>query len=93
MGSVADNTSGGMYGYRMSKAALNMAGASLAKDLAGQGVSVVLLHPGYVRTDMTSGNGNITPDEAARGMIQRIDALTPADSGAFYHQNGERLPW
>jgi NAD(P)-dependent dehydrogenase (short-subunit alcohol dehydrogenase family) len=93
MGSVADNTSGGMYGYRMSKAALNMAGASLARDLAPQQVAVALLHPGYVKTDMTRGSGNCTPEEAAAGLIARLDALTLEQSGGFWHQNGERLPW
>ena len=93
MGSLADNTSGGMYGYRMSKAALNMAGVSLAHDLAPRGAAVVLLHPGYVRTEMTRGSGNIEPDEAARGLITRMDNLTPADSGKFFHQSGEELPW
>ena len=93
MGSLADNTSGGMYGYRMSKAALNMAGVSLAHDLAPRGAAVVLLHPGYVRTEMTRGSGNIDPDEAAQGLIDRMDKLTPTDSGKFFHQTGEELPW
>lgn len=93
MGSVADNTSGGAYGYRMSKAALNIAGVSMARDLAPRGIAVALLHPGYVKTDMTSGAGNVTPDEAAQGLIARLDALTLAESGGFWHQNGERLPW
>jgi NAD(P)-dependent dehydrogenase (short-subunit alcohol dehydrogenase family) len=93
MGSVADNSSGGMYGYRMSKAALNMAGRSLAHDLRKREIPVVLLHPGYVRTDMTSGAGTIDPDEAARGLIARIDELTLESSGKFWHQNGEPLPW
>lgn len=93
MGSVADNTSGGMYGYRMSKAALNMAGASLAHDLKPSGVAVVLLHPGFVKTDMTRGAGQITADEAARGLIARMDELTLEQTGAFLHQNGEPLPW
>lgn len=93
MGSIDDNTSGRMYGYRMSKAALNMAGKSLALDLAGDGIAVVILHPGAVRTDMTGGGGQIDTDESVRGMLARIDALTPATSGAFLHQNGSTLPW
>ena len=60
MGSVGDNTSGGMYGYRMSKSAVNMAGMSLSRDLKPKGVAVALLHPGFVRTDMTGGNGYIS---------------------------------
>jgi NAD(P)-dependent dehydrogenase (short-subunit alcohol dehydrogenase family) len=93
MGSIGDNTSGGSYGYRMSKAALNAAGRSLAHDLRGQGVAVVLLHPGYVRTDMTGGSGQVGPSEAARMLIERIDHLTIDQTGSFWHANGEVLPW
>lgn len=93
MGSIADNTSGGYYGYRMSKAAVNAAGVSLARDLAGQGVAVVLLHPGFVRTDMTGGQGMIDAPESAHGLIARLDELTLETSGSFKHTNGESLPW
>jgi NAD(P)-dependent dehydrogenase (short-subunit alcohol dehydrogenase family) len=93
MGSIEDNSSGGSYGYRMSKVALNMAGRSLAHDLAPQQVAVRLLHPGYVRTDMTGGSGNIGPAEAATGLIARLDELTLETSGSFVHANGEALPW
>jgi NAD(P)-dependent dehydrogenase (short-subunit alcohol dehydrogenase family) len=93
MGSIDDNTSGGRYGYRMSKAAVNMAGRSLAVDLAGDGVAVAILHPGFVRTAMTGYEGLIDPPESAAGLIARIDELTPESSGGFWHSNGERLPW
>jgi NAD(P)-dependent dehydrogenase (short-subunit alcohol dehydrogenase family) len=93
MGSIADNTSGGMYGYRMSKAALNAAGKSLAHDLLRVGVAVAILHPGYVRTDMTGRHGNIDADESARGLLARIDELTLHNSGSFWHVNGEILLW
>ena len=93
MGSIDDNTSGGQYGYRMSKAALNMAGKSLSVDLAPRGVSVVILHPGMVKTDMIRGAGQVEPDEAARGLLARVDELTPQTSGGFWHANGQRLPW
>ncbi len=93
MGSIGDNTSGARYGYRMSKAAVNMAGVSLARDLAPRGISVALLHPGFVRTRMTGFNGYIDPPEAAAGLIQRLDELAPETSGCFFHANGERLPW
>ncbi len=93
MGSIGDNTSGGSYGYRMSKAALNAAGKSLAHDLADRGISVAILHPGYVRTDMTAHNGLIDVDEAAAGLLARIDGLDATNSGSFWHSNGEELPW
>lgn len=93
MGSLADNTSGGSYGYRMSKAALNMAGVSLAHDLAPRNIAVVLLHPGYVRTDMTGHAGDIEAPEAAAGLVARIDELSMATTGRFLHQNDTILPW
>jgi len=93
MGSIEDNTSGGSYGYRMSKAALNMAGKSLSVDLREAGVPVAILHPGMVKTEMIGGHGQIEPEEAAQGLLARIDALTLETTGGFWHQNGERLPW
>jgi NAD(P)-dependent dehydrogenase (short-subunit alcohol dehydrogenase family) len=93
MGSIDDNTSGGGYGYRMSKAALNMAGKSLAVDLKGAGIAVAILHPGMVRTEMIGGRGQVEPSEAAKGLLSRIDELTLETSGGFWHANGERLPW
>ena len=93
VGSLADNGSGGMYGYRMSKAAANMAGVSLARDLAGRKIAVALLHPGYIRTRMTGGGGNDDPDVAARGLVARMKELDLASSGGFWHASGERLPW
>lgn len=92
MGSIEDNTSGGYYGYRMSKAAVNIAGRSLAHDLADRGVSVVLLHPGMVATEMTEHQG-IPPEESAKNLIARIDALGPEDTGTLWHAKGDRLPW
>ncbi len=93
MGSVADNTSGGYYGYRMSKAAVNIAGVSLARDLAERKIAVALLHPGYVRTDMTGHEGFCDVDEAVSGMLARIGALTMETTGGFWHANGEALAW
>jgi NAD(P)-dependent dehydrogenase (short-subunit alcohol dehydrogenase family) len=93
MGSIADNTSGGAYGYRMSKAAVNMAGKSLAVDLAKHGIAVALLHPGFVRTKLTGMAGDIDPPVAAAGMLQRIDELSLETTGGFWHANGARLPW
>ncbi len=93
MGSIADNSSGGHYGYRMSKAALNAAARSLALDLRPREISVGILHPGFVRTDMTGGHGDLSAEESARMLLQRIDELGPATSGAFLHANGQVLPW
>jgi NAD(P)-dependent dehydrogenase (short-subunit alcohol dehydrogenase family) len=93
MGSVTDNTSGGMYGYRMSKAAVNMAGMSLSCDLKPKGIAVALLHPGFVRTDMTGGNGYISAKESAKGLITQIMRLSLDNTGSFWHCNGEDLPW
>lgn len=93
MGSIDDNTSGGYYGYRVSKAGVNMIGKSLAKDLEDRGIAVALLHPGMVATDMTGRNG-IDPEDSARGLIERIDALSMATSGHFWHgPEGNELPW
>lgn len=93
MGSMADNGSGGYYGYRMSKAAVNAAGVSLARDLAGRGIAVLLVHPGMVATEMTGRNG-IAPEQSVRGIVQRIDALTVENTGRFVHAGtGEELPW
>ncbi|MFM7652677.1 MAG: SDR family oxidoreductase [Vulcanococcus sp.] len=94
MGSIDDNTSGGSYGYRMSKVALNMAGRSLAHDLKPRGIAVAILHPGLVRTRMVNFNAQgISPEQAVRGLLARIDALTLETSGTFWHANGEVLPW
>lgn len=92
MGSVADNTSGGYYGYRASKAAVNAIGMSLARDLASRGVAVALLHPGMVATDMTGGQG-VEVEASAAGLLQRIDALSMDNTGSFWHAEGYELPW
>lgn len=93
VGSMADNASGGNYGYRMSKAAVNMAGVNLSHDLKEHGIPVVLLHPGYVRTELTGGHGNIDAAASARGLIERIDETTMERSGTFWHAEGYELPW
>jgi len=93
MGSLGDNTSGARYGYRMSKAAVNMAFISLAHDLQPRGIAVGILHPGFVRTGMTSGRGNWNADEAAASLLERIAELELATTGSFLHANGESLPW
>ena len=94
MGSIEDNSSGGSYGYRMSKVALNIAGKSLAVDLQSQGIAVAILHPGLVKTRMIRFNPNgISPEDSVNGLIARIDELTLENSGSFWHANGTVLPW
>lgn len=93
MGSIGDNDSGSSYGYRMSKAAANMAAKSLALDLKDKGVAVAALHPGYVKTDMTSQKGYVDANHAAAGLIARMDELNLDNSGHFWHAEGEQLPW
>ena len=94
MGSIEDNSSGGSYGYRMSKVALCMAGKSLAIDLKPNGISVALLHPGLVSTGMTAfTTQGITPLMSVQGLIRRIDSLDLENTGSFWHANGDMLPW
>jgi NAD(P)-dependent dehydrogenase (short-subunit alcohol dehydrogenase family) len=93
MGSIADNDSGGRYGYRASKAALNAFGKSLAMDLKPRGIAVAQLHPGYVQTRMVNFGGLISPEESAKGLAERIDGLNLENTGSFWHSNGEELPW
>lgn len=94
MGSMDDNSSGGMYGYRVSKAGVNMVGKNLAVDLQPKGISVMLLHPGMVATSMTARwGGGITTSESAKGLIARMEEATMKTTGKFYHQDGQELPW
>ncbi|HEX5755804.1 MAG TPA: SDR family oxidoreductase [Arenimonas sp.] len=93
MGSIADNESGGYYGYRASKAAANAIGRSLAIDLKPRGIGVFLLHPGWVATDMGGPRATMPPAESAASLIARLDALDFAHTGSFWHASGEALPW
>jgi 2-glutathionyl-2-methylbut-3-en-1-ol dehydrogenase len=97
VGSLADNGSGGMYAYRVSKAGANMVALNLHHDLSKRGVSVLALHPGMVATALTKDYPGdydyITPDQAAAGLIADLDALTQETSGRFQHSNGTFLPW
>ena len=93
MGSIADNTGGGYYIYRSSKAALNAAMKSLAIDLAPRGVAVVVFHPGWVKTDMGGPGAQIAPRASVAGMRRKIESLGPADSGRFFNYDGGAIPW
>jgi NAD(P)-dependent dehydrogenase (short-subunit alcohol dehydrogenase family) len=92
-GSIGDNGSSGNYGYRMSKAAVNMAGVNLALDLKSRGIAVAILHPGMVRTGMGFSPQAVEPEGAARRLMARIDELTIEESGKFLHAEGYALPW
>ncbi|MFW5660610.1 MAG: SDR family oxidoreductase [Oceanicaulis sp.] len=93
MGSIADNGSGGRYAYRASKAALNAVGKSLSVDLKDKGIVVLILHPGWVRTDMGGPNGNLTVRECVDGQLDLIARANPDMNGRFFHVSGEDLPW
>lgn len=93
MGSISDNTSGGAYIYRSSKAALNAVGKSLALDLVGEEIKLAILHPGWVQTDMGGPNALISAEESVAGMRQILEQLTLAQSGQFFNYDGAVLPW
>lgn len=93
LGSISLNESGGQYAYRSSKAALNAVWHSLALDWAGDGMSCITVHPGWVRTDMGGAQADIEPRESVAGIRRVIERLTPAESGRFFNYDGEELPW
>lgn len=93
MGSISDNTSGGAYAYRTSKTALNMAMKSAAVDLSSAGISVAVIHPGWVRTDMGGPNGLIDSETSVSGMIKVIDGLNASNSGSFWNYDGTPIAW
>lgn len=93
MGSISDNTSGGYYAYRMSKAALNMMSRSLAVDLRGEGITSVVINPGWVQTDMGGRSAPTPVAEAVRGILREIDRATLEDSGEFLNWRGNRYAW
>lgn len=93
MGSSADNTSGGCYAYRASKAALVIVSRSMAVDLQADGVRVICLHPGWVRTDMTHHTGEIDTQESVQGMCSVIDDINQFQPGAFVAWDREVLPY
>ena len=92
MGSVAE-ASGGSVIYRSSKAAVNMITKTLSVDLAGQGITVVAFHPGWVQTDMGGSHATVDAQESVRGLRQVIAGLTTKDTGGFFAYDGRKLPW
>jgi NAD(P)-dependent dehydrogenase (short-subunit alcohol dehydrogenase family) len=93
LGSIARREQFDAPSYAVSKAALNMASRLMAHALAPQGIAVLALHPGWVRTDMGGAKAEIAPEDSVRGMLAVIDAFTLARSGAFLSWQGETLPW
>ena len=93
MGSNADNSSGGNYPYRSSKAALNCVSKSLAVDLAAENIRVVALHPGWVKTDMGGPNALIDTKTSVQGLIHVLSNLTQEQSGLFINFDGKVIPW
>ena len=93
MGSNKLNTWGCCAGYRASKAGLNAINTTLAQDFGKEGMTFVVMHPGYVQTDMNAGQGNITPDQSAKGIVSVVRKLRPEDNGKFYDWEGKELPW
>lgn len=93
MGSIGDNTSGGFYAYRMSKAALNMMSRSLAADLRGEGIISVVINPGWVQTDMGGPSAPTPVADSVRGILREVEKATLADSGEFLNWKGDRYPW
>jgi NAD(P)-dependent dehydrogenase (short-subunit alcohol dehydrogenase family) len=93
MGSIEDNTSGGRYAYRSSKAAVNMVMKSLAVDTAPRGITCIVINPGWVRTDMGGPDGKLEPAESIKAMRSVIAKLRPEDSGKFLNYTGKPYPW
>ena len=93
LGSIGNNTSGGRYGYRISKAALNMVAKGIASDLGSRGVIAVALHPGWVKTRMGGAGAPVSVEQCVAGQQRLFDKLTMADSGHFFNYDGMELPW
>lgn len=93
MGSIGDNGGGGFYAYRASKAALNMVTMSLAQDLKADGVTVIALHPGWVKTRMGGPSAPVAPADSVAGQQALFERVTIKDTGGFFDFSGAVLPW
>ena len=93
MGSITDNASGGSYAYRSSKAAVNIVMKSLSIDLAPRGITCVVVHPGWVRTDMGGPDGKLTTSQSVTALRRLIAGLQPEDTGQFFNYDGKSYPW
>ena len=93
LGSITNNHGGSSYGYRASKAALNMLTVSLSNELKKDGFTCVVAHPGWVQTDMGGPNATLKPEESISALLKVIDGLKPDDTGKFFNYDGKTLPW
>jgi len=93
VGSIGDGPSGGSYAYRSSKTALNMAMVNAAHELNGRGITILLLHPGWVQTDMGGPTAPVSIEQSIAGLRRVIDKATQAETGHFYDYTGRQLPW
>lgn len=93
LASVSRNTGGSSYGYRASKAALNMLTVCLSNELKAEGFTCVAMHPGWVRTDMGGSGAPLTPAQSVRSLLEVFDALTPQRTGSFLNYDGTTIPW
>ena len=97
VGSIGDNSSGGIYAYRASKAAVNSIGKCLANDLRDKGITVALLHPGFVKSNLNPGSEphpeSVMPEEAATKLWNVLKSKSIDDTGKFWHREGQELPW
>jgi len=84
---------GGFWGYRESKAALDMFVRSLAAELKAEGFVCIAMHPGWVKTDMGGPDAELTPEQSIAGMRKVIDGLKAADTGSFFQHDGATVPW
>ncbi len=93
-GSLTYATDGGDgYSYAASKAALNMMTRTYAWTVRDQGITAVMIDPGWVKTDMGGAGATLEPEESARGLLSVIDGLTPEDAGRFLRYDGSEVPW
>jgi NAD(P)-dependent dehydrogenase (short-subunit alcohol dehydrogenase family) len=93
LGSISENSNGGWVAYRISKTALHQVMRTLSAELSKDGLSFVLISPGWVRTRMGGQGAPLSPEESVRAVLKVVDKLTPKDTGRFFNQRGREIPW
>jgi len=91
--SISDNTGGGMYFYRSSKTALNMATKCVSLELKDKGIVTIMMHPGWVQTDLGGPNGLLTTEQSVVGIMNVMEKLGADDNGKFVQWDGKEIPW